>query len=102
MAPTLLIKLQRKTSKEPKNEIHPIRPTTHHNLTLRRNQMMPMEPTPEQRVNTATVHENTAACLKSDKTVEACHSEMRSSCKSMMGNDACRMMKHDKMMKNRK
>jgi len=66
------------------------------------NKMMPMEMSPEQRVNMATVHENMAACLKSDKTVEACHSEMKSSCKSMMGNDACKMMKHDKMMKNRK
>lgn len=70
--------------------------------TKQSNTMMPMEMTPEQRVNMATVHENMAACLKSDKTVEACHSEMRSSCKSMMGNDACKMMKHDKMMKNRK
>lgn len=66
------------------------------------NKMMPMEMTPEQRVNMATVHENMATCLKSDKTVEACHSEMKSNCKSMMGNDGCHMMKHDKMMKHKK
>ena len=64
--------------------------------------MMPMEPTPEQRVNMATVHENMAACLKSDKTIETCHSEMKSSCKSMMGDDGCKMMKYDKMMKRKK
>ena len=64
--------------------------------------MMPMEMTPEQRVNMATVHENMAACLKSDKTLQTCHSEMKESCKSMMGDEGCKMMKHDKMMKHRK
>lgn len=69
--------------------------------TKQSNKMMPMEMTPEQRVNMATVHENMAACLKSDKSLEACHSEMRESCKTMMGSEGC-MMKHDKMMKYKK
>jgi hypothetical protein len=70
--------------------------------TKQSNKMMPMEMTPEQRVNMATVHENMATCLKSDKTVEACHSEMKENCKNMMGAEGCKMMKHDKMMKHRK
>ncbi|MEA9356604.1 hypothetical protein SHI21_10330 [Bacteriovorax sp. PP10] len=70
--------------------------------TKQSNKMMPMEMTPEQRVNMATIHENMATCLKSDKTVAACHSEMKENCKSMMGAEGCKMMKHDKMMKHRK
>lgn len=73
-----------------------------HAATKQSTKMMPMEMTPEQRVNMATLHENMAACLKSDKTVEACHSEMKASCKSMMGSENCHMMKHDKMMKHKK
>lgn len=65
------------------------------------NKMMPMDMTPEQRVNMATVHEHMATCLKSDKTMEACHSEMKTDCKSMMGDEGC-YMKHNKTMKHRK
>lgn len=73
-----------------------------HAATKQSTKMMPMEMTAEQRVNMATAHENMAACLKSDKTLEACHSEMQESCKSTMGNQGCFMMKHEKMMKQRK
>jgi curli biogenesis system outer membrane secretion channel CsgG len=72
--------------------------------TKQSHKMMPMEMTAEQRVKMATAHENMAACLKSDKNLETCHSEMMGSCKSIMGEDSCDMgmgmgkMQHDKMM----
>jgi hypothetical protein len=65
--------------------------------------MKPMTMTTEQRQNMATAHENMAACLKSDKSLDVCHTEMMDSCKATMGDEGCPMgmMKHD-MMKKRK
>lgn len=39
----------------------------------------------EERQKVAQVHENMAACLKSDKDVQECHDEMRSQCQDMNG-----------------
>lgn len=67
--------------------------------TKKSDKMMPMEMTAEQRVKMATIHENMATCLKSDKNIEVCHSEMKDNCKSMMGEESCHMGKMDKMEK---
>lgn len=47
----------------------------------------------ETRERMATLHEQMAACLRSDKSISECHSEMLKRCKGMMGNQGCgRMM----------
>jgi len=48
------------------------------------------EPTKEQRNKMAMAHEQMATCLRSDKSMEDCHDEMRKSCKEM--GDQCPMM----------
>jgi len=48
--------------------------------------------TKPQRANMATMHEQMAKCLRSDKPMSVCRSEMRNNCKSMMGEGACPMM----------
>ncbi len=45
----------------------------------------------ETREKMATIHEQMAACLRSDKTIAACHSEMRKSC-TELGDQGCPMM----------
>ncbi len=45
--------------------------------------------TSEQRESMAKSHEQMAACLRSDKAVDACHEEMMSACKS---NSSCQGM----------
>jgi hypothetical protein len=52
---------------------------------------MGMEPTTEQRQKMATVHEAMATCLKSDKPMADCRTEMMKSCEESMGQD-CSMM----------
>lgn len=53
----------------------------------------------ETRERMATLHEQMAACLRSDKYISECHSEMLEHCKAMMGNQGCsRMMKTGGMM----
>lgn len=52
-----------------------------------------MKMTPEQRQNMAMMHEKMAACLRTDKPIGDCKTEMRKSCKEM-GAMACPMMKH--------
>lgn len=46
----------------------------------------------EDREQMAAHHEKMAACLRSDKSVQACHEEMREACSSQMGKHACPMM----------
>ena len=48
--------------------------------------------TKEKREKMAETHEKMATCLKSDKKMSECHKEMRSQCKSMMGEKGCPMM----------
>jgi hypothetical protein len=48
------------------------------------------EPSKDQRNKMATAHEQMATCLRSDKSMEECHEEMRKSCKEM--GDQCPMM----------
>ena len=53
-----------------------------------------MQMTPEQRQNMAAAHDKMAACLRSEKPMTECRSEMMKSCKDMMGQGGCPMMGH--------
>ena len=58
----------------------------------------------EQREKMATIHDQIAACLRSEKPVADCHKEAMKSCQDMMGKDWCSMMHehgHDHMMEPR-
>ena len=46
----------------------------------------------ETREKMAVVHEQMAACLRSDKSLADCHTEMRKSCKESLGDQGCPMM----------
>jgi hypothetical protein len=50
------------------------------------------KPTKEDRQKMAEMHSKMADCLKSDKPMGDCQSEMMKSCKSMMGKEGCPMM----------
>ena len=53
----------------------------------------------ETRERMATLHEQMAACLRSDKSISECHSEMLKRCEAMMGTQGCtRMMGTGGMM----
>jgi long-subunit fatty acid transport protein len=52
---------------------------------------MSMEPTTEMRQKMATVHENMATCLRSDKPIADCKKEMMKACEDSMGKE-CKMM----------
>ena len=52
------------------------------------------EMTKEQRENMAAMHEKMAGCLRSDKSMSDCHSEMKGQCQAMMGSGGCPMMEH--------
>jgi len=58
-------------------------------------------PTKEMREKMATLHEQMATCLRSDKPIADCRSEMRKSCTETMGEAGCPMMDrmHHHMMK---
>jgi hypothetical protein len=57
-------------------------------------------PSKEMREKMATMHEQMASCLRSDKAIATCHEEMMKSCKDTMGEKGCPMMgMHDHMMK---
>lgn len=49
-------------------------------------------PTKEMREKMAVLHEQMAACLRSDKSLSECRAEMQKSCHEMMGNQGCAMM----------
>lgn len=51
------------------------------------------EPSKEMRAKMATMHEQMAVCLKSDKKFSECHDQMMSSC-PMMKDGKCPMMMH--------
>jgi len=46
----------------------------------------------ETREKMAVLHEQMAACLRSDKSFPECHSTMIKSCQEQLGNDGCPMM----------
>ena len=49
-------------------------------------------PSKEMREKMATLHEQMAACLRSDKSITQCHTEMMTSCQDVVGKDGCPMM----------
>lgn len=56
-------------------------------------------PTKEMRERMATLHEQMASCLRSDKQIAECRTEMRKHCQAVMGSQGCtRMMGMGGMM----
>jgi hypothetical protein len=59
------------------------------------------EPSKELRAQMATVHEQMATCLRSDKSFHECRIEMMNGCQQLMGEPGCHMMgmgAHHQMM----
>ena len=54
-------------------------------------------PSKEVREKMATVHEQMAACLRSDKPIADCRSQMMKSCQDTLGKQGCPMMGHGMM-----
>lgn len=53
----------------------------------------------EMREKMATLHEQMAACLRSDKVFSDCRAQMMKECSELMGQKDCPMMSmHDRMM----
>jgi hypothetical protein len=52
----------------------------------------PAGPSKETREQMATLHENMAACLRSNKEFAVCRDEMQKNCRAVMGQQACPMM----------
>ena len=52
----------------------------------------PPAPSKETREKMATLHEQIAACLRSDKPMADCHAEAMEHCRAMMGKEGCPMM----------
>jgi hypothetical protein len=50
------------------------------------------DPGPEARKQMAAVHQRMADCLRSDRPMAECRSEMMTSCRSMMDESDCPMM----------
>jgi hypothetical protein len=62
----------------------------------------PPEPSKEMRAKMATLHEQMAACLRSDKSFSDCRREMMKGCQQLMGEHGCPMMGmggHNQMMR---
>jgi hypothetical protein len=57
----------------------------------------PPAPSKEMREKMASVHEQMATCLRSDKPISECHSQMMKSCQETMGHEGCPMMGHGMM-----
>jgi len=49
-------------------------------------------PSKEMREKMATLHEQMAACLRSDRPFAECRAEMMKNCQSTMGTQSCPMM----------
>lgn len=58
-------------------------------------------PSKEMREKMATLHEQMAACLRSDKPFAECRAEMMKNCQSTMGTQSCPMMGMMGMRKDR-
>ncbi len=52
----------------------------------------PPEPSKETRAKMATMHEQMATCLRSDRSFSDCRSEMMKGCKETMSDYGCPMM----------
>jgi len=48
--------------------------------------------TKEDREKMAVLHEQMAACLRSNKPLEDCHAQMRKDCMASLGEHGCPMM----------
>lgn len=49
----------------------------------------PAEPSKEMRAKMAAMHEQMAACLRSDKSFATCRNEARQYCQANMGREGC-------------
>jgi hypothetical protein len=49
-------------------------------------------PSKEMREKMATMHEQMAACLRSDKSMDECRTETMQKCQTMMGQQGCQNM----------
>jgi hypothetical protein len=58
----------------------------------------PMVTTKEMRAQMATIHEQMAACLRSDKSMSHCRTEMMTSCQKITGTQGCCMGQSTKGM----
>ena len=60
-------------------------------------------PTKETREKMAVLHEHMAACLRSDKSISECHTEMMHDCRADLGKQGCPMMEmgHGMTMKHK-
>lgn len=59
-------------------------------------------PSKEMRAKMATLHEQMAVCLRSDKLFSDCRHELMQGCQQLMGEHGCPMMgmgMHNQMMK---
>ncbi len=54
-------------------------------------------PSKEMREKMASLHEQMAACLRSDKPITDCRSQMMKSCQDTMGDKGCPMVGHGMM-----
>jgi len=52
----------------------------------------PAAPTPEVRQQMADVHQKMAECLRSDRPIAECRTEMTKSCQGLVGQASCPMM----------
>lgn len=52
----------------------------------------PAEPSKEMRAKMASAHERMAACLRSERPMAECRSDMMKSCHEVMGERGCPMM----------
>jgi len=52
-------------------------------------------PSKETREKMAVLHEQMAACLRSDKSISDCRDEMRKNCQTTVGAQGCPMMGMD-------
>ena len=62
------------------------------------------EPSNEMRAKMAAVHEQMAACLRSDRPFSDCRRELMKGCQQLMGEQGCFMMRmgmRNQMMKER-
>lgn len=52
----------------------------------------PSAPSKEMREKMATIHQNMAACLRSDKPFAECQQQMHQNCSATMGEQGCPVM----------
>ena len=52
----------------------------------------PAAPSPEVRQQMADVHQKMAECLRSDRPIAECRTEMMKSCRDLVGQASCPMM----------